>query len=58
MEYLEKNFGMKPERVEISKGNHPAKEAVYFAGIRRSRWWSRWTPPPRPRGTWPSTDRA
>lgn len=33
MEYLEKNFGMKPERVEISKGNHPAREAVYFAGI-------------------------
>ncbi len=33
IEYLEKNFGMKPERVEISKGNHPAKEAVYFAGI-------------------------
>lgn len=33
IEYLDKNFGMKPERVEISKGNHPAKEAVYFAGI-------------------------
>ena len=33
MEYFEKNFGMKPERVEISKGNHPAREAVYFAGI-------------------------
>jgi methylmalonyl-CoA/ethylmalonyl-CoA epimerase len=33
MDYFEKNFGMKPERVEISKGNHPAREAVYFAGI-------------------------
>lgn len=33
IEYLERNFGMKPERVEISKGNHPAREAVYFAGI-------------------------
>jgi 4-hydroxyphenylpyruvate dioxygenase-like putative hemolysin len=31
--YLEKNFGMKPSRVEISKGNHPAREAIYFAGI-------------------------
>lgn len=31
--YLEKNFDMKPDRIEISKGNHPAKEAVYFAGI-------------------------
>lgn len=33
IEYLDKNFGMKPERVEISKGNHPAREAVYFAGM-------------------------
>ena len=33
IEYLEKNFDMKPARVEISKGNHPAREAVYFAGI-------------------------
>ena len=33
IEYLEKNFDMKPERVEISKGNHPAREAVYRAGI-------------------------
>ncbi len=33
MAYLEKNFGMKPTRVEISRGNHPAREAVYFAGI-------------------------
>jgi methylmalonyl-CoA/ethylmalonyl-CoA epimerase len=33
IEYLEKNFGMKPERVEVSKGNHPAREAVYFAGV-------------------------
>jgi 4-hydroxyphenylpyruvate dioxygenase-like putative hemolysin len=33
VEYFEKNFGMKPERIEISKGNHPAKEAVYQAGM-------------------------
>lgn len=33
VEYFDKNFGMKPDRVEISKGNHPAKEAVYYAGI-------------------------
>jgi 4-hydroxyphenylpyruvate dioxygenase-like putative hemolysin len=33
IDYLDKNFGMKPERVEISKGNHPAKEAVYHAGM-------------------------
>ena len=33
IEYLDRNFGMKPVRVEISKGNHPAREAVYFAGI-------------------------
>ena len=33
VEYLEKNFGMKPERVEISKSNHPSKEAIYHAGI-------------------------
>ena len=33
VEYLEKNFGMKPERIEISKGNHPAKEAVYQSGM-------------------------
>lgn len=33
VEYLEKNFDMKPERIEISKGNHPAREAVYHAGI-------------------------
>jgi methylmalonyl-CoA/ethylmalonyl-CoA epimerase len=33
VEYLDKNFGMRPERIEISKGNHPAREAVYFAGI-------------------------
>ena len=33
IEYLDRNFGMKPERVETSKGNHPAREAVYFAGI-------------------------
>ena len=33
MEYLERNFGMKPERTEVSKGNHPAREAVYYAGI-------------------------
>lgn len=33
IEYMDKNFDMKPERVEISKGNHPAKEAVYHAGI-------------------------
>lgn len=33
VDYMEANFGMKPERIEISKGNHPAKEAVYFAGI-------------------------
>jgi 4-hydroxyphenylpyruvate dioxygenase-like putative hemolysin len=33
VEYFEKNFGMKPDRIEISKGNHPAKEAVYYAGI-------------------------
>jgi methylmalonyl-CoA/ethylmalonyl-CoA epimerase len=31
--YFEKTFAMKPERVEISKGNHPAREAVYHAGI-------------------------
>jgi 4-hydroxyphenylpyruvate dioxygenase-like putative hemolysin len=31
--YLEKNFDMKPDRIEISKGNHPAREAVYYAGI-------------------------
>ena len=31
--YLEKNFDMKPERVEVSKGNHPAREAIYHAGI-------------------------
>jgi methylmalonyl-CoA/ethylmalonyl-CoA epimerase len=31
--YFEKSFGMKPERVEISKGNHPAREAVFYAGI-------------------------
>jgi 4-hydroxyphenylpyruvate dioxygenase-like putative hemolysin len=24
---------MKPERIEVSKGNHPAREAVYHAGI-------------------------
>lgn len=33
IEYFEKNFAMKPARVEISKGNHPAKEAVFFAGM-------------------------
>ena len=33
VEYFEKTFGMKPEKIEISKGNHPAKEAVYHAGI-------------------------
>lgn len=33
VEYLDRNFGMKPERIGISEGNHPAKEAVYFAGI-------------------------
>lgn len=33
VEYLEKNFDMKPARIERSKGNHPAKEAVYYAGI-------------------------
>jgi methylmalonyl-CoA epimerase len=33
VKYLEENFGMKPERIEISKGNHPAREAVYHAGI-------------------------
>jgi len=33
VEYFEKNFGMKPDKIEISKGNHPAKEAVYHAGI-------------------------
>jgi len=33
VQYLEKNFGMKPDKIEISKGNHPAKEAVYHAGI-------------------------
>lgn len=33
VEYLEKNFDMKPDRIEISKGNHPAREAVYFAGM-------------------------
>lgn len=31
--YFEKSFGMKPERIEISKGNSPAREAVYHAGI-------------------------
>jgi len=31
--YLERNFDMRPERIEISKGNHPAREAVYRAGI-------------------------
>lgn len=33
VDYLEKNFDMKPERIEISKGNHPAREAIYHAGI-------------------------
>lgn len=33
VEYLDKTFDMKPDRVELSKGNHPAKEAVYYAGI-------------------------
>jgi 4-hydroxyphenylpyruvate dioxygenase-like putative hemolysin len=33
VEYFEKNFGMKPARIEISKGNHPAREAVFYAGI-------------------------
>jgi 4-hydroxyphenylpyruvate dioxygenase-like putative hemolysin len=33
VEYFDKNFGMKPDRIEISKGNHPAKEAVFYAGI-------------------------
>lgn len=33
VEYLEKTFDMRPDRVELSKGNHPAKEAVYYAGI-------------------------
>ena len=33
VEYFEKNFGMKPDSIEVSKGNHPAKEAVYHAGI-------------------------
>ena len=33
VDYFEKNFGMKPARVEINKGNHPAKEAVFYAGI-------------------------
>lgn len=33
VEYLDKNFDMKPDRIEVSKGNHPAREAVYFAGI-------------------------
>ena len=33
VEYFEKNFGMKPDKIEISKGNHPAKEAVYHAGV-------------------------
>jgi len=33
VEYFEKTFGMKPDKIEISKGNHPAKEAVYHAGI-------------------------
>lgn len=31
--YLEQNFDMKPDRIEVSKGNHPAREAVYHAGI-------------------------
>ncbi len=33
VDYFEKNFDMKPARVEISKGNHPAREAVFYAGI-------------------------
>jgi 4-hydroxyphenylpyruvate dioxygenase-like putative hemolysin len=33
VEYMEKTFGMKPDKIEISKGNHPAKEALYHAGI-------------------------
>jgi methylmalonyl-CoA/ethylmalonyl-CoA epimerase len=33
IEYLEKNFGMKPERVQIGKSTSPAKEAIYHAGV-------------------------
>ena len=33
VEYFEKTFGMKPDKIEISKGNHPAKDALYHAGI-------------------------
>ena len=32
VDYIEKNFGMKPNSVEINKGNNPAKEALYSVG--------------------------
>lgn len=30
--YLEQNFDLRPERIEISKGNTPAREAIYAVG--------------------------
>jgi 4-hydroxyphenylpyruvate dioxygenase-like putative hemolysin len=33
VEYLKMNFDMKPDSIGVSKGNHPAKDAVYYAGV-------------------------
>jgi 4-hydroxyphenylpyruvate dioxygenase-like putative hemolysin len=33
VEYLDKNFDLKPQRIEVSKGTTPAREAIYRVGI-------------------------
>lgn len=32
VDYLDKNFDLKPERIEVSKGTTPAREAIYHVG--------------------------